>query len=162
MSNKVFDLQQMGCHVWDEWELKDGTIGKAYGYQLRNKHQCIIADRTFLEMARNGELSEKLDEEVSDEEFENAVAHCEEYIEYVELNQVDYLLYMLKKNHTSRRIKTTLWCVEDLQDMALQPCVYDTHWQVFDGKLCLTVNIRSNDMMLETHIILISTLFYTV
>lgn len=29
MSNKVFDLQQMGCHVWDEWELADGTIGKA-------------------------------------------------------------------------------------------------------------------------------------
>lgn len=29
MSNKVFDLQQMGCKVWDEWELSDGTIGRA-------------------------------------------------------------------------------------------------------------------------------------
>ena len=147
MSNKVFDLQQMGCHVWDEWELKDGTIGKAYGWQLFNKRQRIIADRTFLEMARNGELSTKLDE-VTDEQFENTVAYCEEYIEYIDLNQVDYLLYMLKKNPHSRRIKTTLWCVEDLQDMALQPCVYETHWQLFDGKLALTANIRSNDMAL--------------
>ncbi|MFJ7982373.1 thymidylate synthase [Lysinibacillus xylanilyticus] len=148
MSNKVFDLQQMGCTVWDEWELKDGTIGKAYGWQLSNKKQRIIADKTFLEMVRNGELSEKPDEAISDEEFEEIVGYCEEYIEYVDLNQVDYLLYMLKKNPHSRRIKTTLWCVEDLQYMALQPCVYETHWQLFDGKLALTVNIRSNDMAL--------------
>lgn len=148
MSNKVFDLQQMGCHVWDEWELSDGTIGRAYGWQLRNKRHRIIADRTFLEMVRNGELSAKADEEFSDEEFEDAVAYVEGYIEYVELNQVDWLLYMLKKNPHSRRIKTTLWCIEDLDSMALQPCVYETHWQLFDGKLCLTVNIRSNDMAL--------------
>ena len=148
MSNEVFDLQQMGCHVWDEWELKDGTIGNAYGWQLRNKYQRIIADRTFLEMVRNGELSEKPDVVLTDEELENAVAYCEEYIEYVDLNQVDYLLYILKKNPHSRRIKTTLWSVEDLQEMALQPCVYETHWQLFDGKLALTVNIRSNDMAL--------------
>lgn len=148
MSNEVFDLQQMGCNVWDEWKLEDGTVGNAYGWQLRNKYQRIIADRTFLEMVRNGELSEKPDEVLTDEEFEKAVAYCEEYIEYVDLNQVDYLLYILKKNPHSRRIKTTLWCVEDLQEMALQPCVYETHWQLFDGKLALTVNIRSNDMAL--------------
>lgn len=148
MSNKVFDLQQMGCHVWDEWELSDGTVGRSYGWQLRNKRHRIIADRVFLEMVRNGELSAKADEEYSDEEFEDAVAYVEEYIEYVELNQVDWLLYMLKKNPHSRRIKTTLWCIEDLDAMALQPCVYETHWQLFDGKLCLTVNIRSNDLAL--------------
>lgn len=149
MSNKVFDLQQMGCHVWDEWELKDGTIGASYGWQLRNKYQRIIADRTFLTMARNGELSSKPDEVMSDEEFENDLAYLEEYVEYVDLNQVDYLLYMLKKNPDSNAIITTLWCVEDLQDMALHPCVYETHWQLFDGKLALTVNIRSNNMELE-------------
>lgn len=66
----------------------------------------------------------------------------------IDLNQVDYLIYSLKKNPHSRRIITTLWCVEDLSEMALQPCVYQTHWQLFNGKLALTVNIRSNDMML--------------
>jgi len=35
-SNRIEDL---GSHVWDEWAGKDGTIGKAYGYQLGVKHQ---------------------------------------------------------------------------------------------------------------------------
>ena len=35
-SNKVSEL---GSHVWDEWAQPDGTIGKAYGYQLGVKYQ---------------------------------------------------------------------------------------------------------------------------
>jgi len=35
-SNRIEDL---GSHVWDEWAGEDGTIGKAYGYQLGVKHQ---------------------------------------------------------------------------------------------------------------------------
>ena len=35
-SNRICDL---GSHVWDEWAGPDGTIGKAYGYQLGVKHQ---------------------------------------------------------------------------------------------------------------------------
>ena len=35
-SNRIVDL---GSHVWDEWAGQDGTIGKAYGYQLGIKHQ---------------------------------------------------------------------------------------------------------------------------
>ena len=35
-SNRIADL---GSHVWDEWAGEDGTIGKAYGYQLGLKHQ---------------------------------------------------------------------------------------------------------------------------
>lgn len=33
-SNKVQDLRNLGCKYWDEFELKDGTIGKSYAYQL--------------------------------------------------------------------------------------------------------------------------------
>ena len=35
-SNRISDL---GSHIWDEWAGEDGTIGKAYGYQLGVKHQ---------------------------------------------------------------------------------------------------------------------------
>ena len=35
-SNKVSELNS---HIWDEWKGEDGTIGKAYGYQLSIKHQ---------------------------------------------------------------------------------------------------------------------------
>ena len=35
-SNRIAEL---GSHVWDEWAGEDGTIGKAYGYQLGIKHR---------------------------------------------------------------------------------------------------------------------------
>ena len=38
-SNDVRQLQAMNVKVWDEWMREDGTIGKAYGYQLGKYHQ---------------------------------------------------------------------------------------------------------------------------
>ena len=35
-SNRISEL---GSHIWDSWAQPDGTIGKAYGYQLGVKHQ---------------------------------------------------------------------------------------------------------------------------
>ena len=35
-SNRVADLS---TGIWDQWMLQDGTIGKAYGYQLAQKHK---------------------------------------------------------------------------------------------------------------------------
>ena len=35
-SNNIHDLKS---HVWDEWADADGSIGKAYGYQMGVKHQ---------------------------------------------------------------------------------------------------------------------------
>ena len=35
-SNNVHDLNS---HIWDAWADEDGSIGKAYGYQMRIKHQ---------------------------------------------------------------------------------------------------------------------------
>ena len=35
-SNNIHDLKS---HVWDEWADEDGSIGKAYGYQLGVKHK---------------------------------------------------------------------------------------------------------------------------
>ena len=32
-------IDELGSHVWDEWAGEDGTIGKAYGYQLGIKHK---------------------------------------------------------------------------------------------------------------------------
>ena len=34
-SNRISEL---GSHIWDSWAREDGTIGKAYGYQLGVKH----------------------------------------------------------------------------------------------------------------------------
>ena len=35
-SNNIHDLNS---HVWDEWADENGSIGKAYGYQMQVKHQ---------------------------------------------------------------------------------------------------------------------------
>ena len=35
-SNNIHDLKP---HIWDEWADEDGSIGKAYGYQMAKKYQ---------------------------------------------------------------------------------------------------------------------------
>jgi thymidylate synthase len=97
-SNDVRELQKMGCHVWDEWMRPDGTIGKAYGYQIRK------------------------------------------------YKQVDHLLETLRTNPQDRRMIVSLWNIEDLPDMSLQPCAYQTLWDVTDGRLNCMLIQRSGDM----------------
>ncbi len=48
-SNDVRELQKMNCHVWDEWMREDGTIGKAYGYQIRKFKQVDTMIRQLKE-----------------------------------------------------------------------------------------------------------------
>jgi thymidylate synthase len=117
--------------VWSEWELPDGTIGKAYGWQLANKkRKFYYKNPDELKIRREYIYVHGKDEKGN----------------YIMLDQVDCLINELIQNPTSRRIKTTLWCVEDLDNMSLEPCVYETHWQTQRGELHLTVNVRSNDL----------------
>ena len=107
-SNKVSELNS---HIWDQWSGKDGTIGKAYGYQFANKYEF-----------KTKEGIKKMD-------------------------QVDYVLYLLKNDPSSRRIMTNLFNHEELKDMNLEPCAFGTQWLVKDGKLHLILNQRSQDML---------------
>jgi thymidylate synthase len=66
---------------------------------------------------------------------------------YGELDQVDNLIYLLKNKPMDRRMITTMWCPEDLHEMNLPPCVYETLWDVSNGKLNCTVIQRSGDML---------------
>ena len=36
---KSNDIHELGSHIWDSWADENGTIGKAYGYQLGVKHR---------------------------------------------------------------------------------------------------------------------------
>lgn len=54
-SNKVSDLHS---HIWDSWAGEDGTIGKAYGYQLGVKHiykegEFDQVDRVLFDLKNN-------------------------------------------------------------------------------------------------------------
>lgn len=118
MSNDVDTLKYMGVNVWNEWAREDGSIGKAYGYQLGKRSIRPIA-------AIDGSTV------------------------YKEMNQVEYILHEIVRNPRSRRIMTNLYDVDELHDMALEPCVFLTSWQVDDNnKLHLTVVQRSADIAL--------------
>ncbi|MCD7922378.1 MAG: thymidylate synthase [Clostridiales bacterium] len=36
---KSNNIHELNSHIWDEWADEDGSIGKAYGYQMGVKHQ---------------------------------------------------------------------------------------------------------------------------
>ena len=99
-SNDVRKLQEQNVHIWDEWMLSDGTIGKAYGYQV------------------------------------------------AKYKQIDKLINTLKTNPQDRRMIISLWNIEDLPDMALQPCCYQTLWDVEGDKLNCMLIQRSGDFPL--------------
>ena len=98
---KSNDVADLNSHIWDQWIDENGTIGKAYGYQLGKKYDF---------KTKEGILK---------------------------MDQVDYVLYLLKHDPSSRRIMTNIFNHEELKDMALEPCVYGTQWLVKQGKLHL-------------------------
>jgi len=54
-SNNIHDLHS---HIWDEWADPDGSIGKAYGYQMSVKHQYKegmfdMVDRVIFDLKNN-------------------------------------------------------------------------------------------------------------
>ncbi len=54
-SNNIHDLSS---HIWDEWANEDGSIGKAYGYQMAVKHQYKegmfdMVDRVIFDLKNN-------------------------------------------------------------------------------------------------------------
>lgn len=66
---------------------------------------------------------------------------------YGKFDQVDNLIYLLKNKPMDRRMITTMWCPGDLHEMNLPPCVYETLWDVKDGKLNCLVIQRSGDLL---------------
>ena len=41
---KIQDFKDINCNIWNEWELKDGTIGKSYAYQLQSSFSKNIVE----------------------------------------------------------------------------------------------------------------------
>lgn len=152
-SNNIYDLSS---HIWDSWADKDGSIGKAYGYQLGVKH--MYKDITV----------EKMQIAFPDGKFINGVpkmfandsvtpyrvyAIKDSKTGYWCMDQVNRVLYDLKNTPFSRRIMTNIYTFADLHEMALYPCAYSMTFNVTEdkesGKLVLNsiLNQRSNDVL---------------
>lgn len=113
-SNNIHDLK---AHIWDAWADEDGSIGKAYGYQI-SKPVKIYTDPIH--------------------------KTPESYREYED--QAHYVLEYLKEFPTGRWGTCTLWNVDDLSAMNLVPCVHTSTWNLDGGRLNCVLDQRSGDM----------------
>ncbi len=64
-----------------------------------------------------------------------------------EFDQVDRVLYDLKRNPQSRRILTNIYNFADLHEMHLYPCAYSMTFNVTGSKLNAILNQRSQDTL---------------
>ena len=125
-SNNVNDLSS---RVWDAWADENGSIGKAYGYQMGRKTAC------------NGISEEGLKKAFGRTDFEKNADG--KFL----LDQTDQVIYQLVNTPASRRIMTNMYNIPDLADMALAPCAYSMTFLVNGNKLNAILNQRSQDII---------------
>lgn len=137
-SNNIKDLKP---HIWDEWADDDGSIGKAYGYQIGSRYLHHKAKNTA---DLCNDLAGYPSVKIPDIRYADKVS--------VYMDQIDAVLYDLKHTPYSRRIMTSIWNFDELHEMNLQPCCWSCTFNVTDNggdKLVLNMvlNQRSNDVL---------------
>lgn len=125
-SNDVRWLQERGIKIWDEWEIAtDGT------YMGRNINQ-IFADSHPTEPKTD---------------FAHTIGTAYGWI-VKRYDLVSNLIETLQKNPGNRRMIMSLWQNEWLPTAALPSCVWNSQWNLIDGRLNLLVTSRSSDVPL--------------
>ncbi|MCR5452194.1 MAG: thymidylate synthase [Lachnospiraceae bacterium] len=156
-SNNINDLKSS---IWDEWADEDGSIGKAYGYQMSLKYP-------FPDVSRNG-LKKRYGEDfkpvtinakthvrrelMSSDELIHAHVVYNEADGIFYMDQVDKVLYDLTVTPFSRRILTSMYNFADLGQMNLYPCAYSMTFNVTTDEnknpvLNAILNQRSQDIL---------------
>ncbi len=153
-SNNVHDLSS---HIWDQWADENGSIGKAYGYQMGVKHpvkgidiakarEKFGGDRVLVADLYKCDFEKWLHKGLYDQ-YALVVRGTEEQPQEMYMDQVDHVLYDLQFNPASRRIITTTWNPEDATEMGLEPCAYSMTFNVTGNTLNAILNQRSQDML---------------
>ena len=133
-SNNIHDLKST---VWDEWADEEGSIGKAYGYQMSVKHH-------YKDITKEGLIHAFGEDKISRFEKDETGYF---------MDQVDRVIYDLKNNPFSRRSMTNIYVHQDLEEMNLYPCAYSMTFNVTseagNDKLVLNaiLNQRSQDIL---------------
>ena len=125
-SNDVRWLQERGIKIWNEWEIaEDGS------YQGRNLNE-IFASKHPEEKPQN---------------FAHTIGTAYGWI-VKRYDLIRNLIETLKSNPGNRRMVLSLWQNEWLETAALPSCVWNSQWNVTDGRLNLLVTSRSSDVPL--------------
>ena len=125
-SNDVRWLKERGVKIWNEWE-----INKSGEYQGRNINE-IYAERH---------------PDLPPEDFAHTIGTAYGWI-VKKYNLIGNLIETLKENPGNRRMVLSLWQNEWLETAALPSCVWNTQWNLIDGRLNLLVTSRSSDVPL--------------
>ncbi|MBQ8985195.1 thymidylate synthase [Candidatus Saccharibacteria bacterium] len=125
-SNDVRWLRDRNVKIWDEWEVaEDGT------YQGRNLNQI------FHENHPNEPA----------EDFAHTIGTAYGWI-VKRYRLTQNLIDTLKNNPGNRRMVLSLWQNEWLETAALPSCVWNSQWNMVNGRLNLLVTSRSTDVPL--------------
>ena len=125
-SNDVRWLQERNVKIWDEWEIDEKGV-----YQGRNINQIF----------KQNHPSEK------PVDFAHTIGTAYGWI-VNRYQLVENLLATLKDNPGNRRMVLSLWQNEWLETAALPSCVWNTQWNLTNGRLNLLVTSRSSDVPL--------------
>lgn len=153
---KSSNIHDLHSHIWDEWADKNGSIGKAYGYQLGKKYLWPdITEEGIKKAFGNIRIPEWDDNKVYF--YETGSALLAQPVLYnvnrkmYMMDQVDKVLYDLKVHPFSRRIMTNIYDFEDLPEMNLYPCAYSCTFNVTEENgqkvLNMILNQRSQDTL---------------
>lgn len=144
-SNNIKDLDST---VWDEWADKNGSIGKAYGYQLGVEHpyKDITAEKLFKAF---GKVELTYPDGISDSfvrwdyAYINGGKVAHHYPMdggFWTMDQVNRVIYDLKLTPYNRRILTNMYVHADLSEMALSPCAYSMIFNVTGSSDSMKLN----------------------
>lgn len=125
-SNDVRWLKERNVKIWDEWEISED--GQYQGHNIN-------------------EIFAKNHPDLPKENFAHTIGTAYGWI----INRYDLirsLIHTLKNDPGNRRMVLSLWQNEWLDTAALPSCVWNTQWNLIDGKLNLLVSSRSSDVPL--------------
>lgn len=125
-SNDVRELQERNVKIWDEWEADDNGV-----YLGRNLN----------------EIFKKNHPDLPPEDFAHTIGTAYGWI-VKRYHLIENLIETLKNNPGNRRMVLSLWQNEWLETAALPSCVWNSQWNLIDGKLNILVTSRSSDVPL--------------
>lgn len=135
------NVRELHTRIWDAWADSNGTIGKAYGYQVGRISERKISivpntDDIIKDSCKALVLSSKTP--------------------YAFATQIDYILYELRANPFNRRLIIDMRNTKELTDMALEPCAWSinlvtTKDHINRPVLNMILNQRSNDFIVANN-----------
>ena len=123
-SNDVNWLKERGVKIWDEWKIDDDNI-----YRVYNSDGSLKSEKEF------------------PKGYAGTIGTAYGYI-VNKFQLTQNLIDKLKNNPTDRRMIMSLWQNDYLDTAVLPSCVWNSMWDVTDGKLNCIVTCRSNDVPL--------------